>query len=150
MYSVNFFAKKFARFEFLYDSRVEREKELLEMQLDDKDGVISAVTNLIDEQIKGLDEQTEAIDKQIESLQKINEEHKEALELQKAQAALDAARTQKTRLVLRKGKGWVYEANQDTIKEAEEAVAELEHQATISVLEKQKEALEEQKEALNE
>lgn len=134
----------------LYDTRLEREKELLEMQLDDKDGVLAAVTNKIDEQIEGLDEQTKAIDKQIESMQKVNEEHKKALDYQKAQAALDKARNQRTRLVLRKGKGWVYEADQDAIKDAEETFADLKYETAIDILEKQKEALEKQKEALEE
>ena len=134
----------------LYDTRVKREKELLEMQLDDKNGVISAVTNLIEEQQKGLEEQTKAIDEQISALRKANEERQEGLKLQQAQAALDKAKNQKTRMVLRKGRGWVYEADQDAIKEAEDTVADLKNESAISLLEKQKEALEKQKDALDE
>lgn len=119
-----------------YDSILEREQELLEAQLEDRDSVLSAIDNLFNERI-------EAIDEEIESLQKINEEHKTALELQKAQAALDEAKSQKTRRVLRQGVGWLYEADEDAIKEAEETLADLEYEKTIETLEKQKEALEE-------
>lgn len=119
-----------------YDSRIERENEILEKQLEDRDGVLSAIDNLFNERI-------ENIDKEIEALQKTNEERKSAIELQKAQAALDKANSQKTRRVLRRGVGWVYEADDDAIKEAEENLADLEFEQSIEALEKQKEALEE-------
>ena len=134
----------------LYDTRLEREKEILELQLDDKDGILAAVENLLDEEIKKIDDQTDAIQKQIDALNKKNEEHKEAIELQKAEAELERLRNQRTRLVLRKGQGWVYESDQEAVKDAEETVADLKHEHAISLLEKQKEALEEQKEALEE
>lgn len=119
-----------------YDSRIERENELLEKQLEDRDGVLSAIDNLFNERI-------ENIDKEIKALQKTNEERKSAIELQKAQAALDAAKSQKTRKVLIKGKGFVWEADDDAIKEAEENLADLEFEQSIETLEKQKESLEE-------
>ena len=118
-----------------YDSRLEREIEIQELKLEDNDSVLSAINHLFDEEIKKIDEE-------IESLNKANEERKEALELQKAQADLDKARTQRTRRVLRKGVGFVYEADEDAIREAEETLADLRFEETISALESQKEALE--------
>lgn len=122
-----------------YDSRIEREKEILEMQLDDNDKVLDGVIKVIDDEIK-------AIDNQIDSLSKANDERKKALELQKAQAELDKARNQKTRMVLRKGVGWVYEADEDAIRKAEEDLADKQHESKVDALEEEKEALEELKE----
>lgn len=122
-----------------YDSRIEREKELLEQELDDNDDALDAIIKVIDDEI-------EAIDDKIDALKKVNEEHKTALELQKAQAELDKARNQKTRHVLRKGKGWVWEADEDAIKEAEENLSDLKYEQQVDKLEKEKEKLEDLKE----
>lgn len=122
-----------------YDARIEREKELLENQLDDNDDALDAIIKVIDDEIKGLDDQ-------IDALQKINDERRESLELQKAQAELDKARNQKTRMVLRKGVGWVYEADEDAIKKAEEELADKQYEAKVDALEDEKEKLEELKE----
>lgn len=126
-----------------YDARIEREKEILEKQLDDHDKALDAVLDFIDDQLDGLDDQ-------IDALKKINEERREALELQKAQIALDKARNQKTRKVLRKGKGYVYEADEDAIREAEENIAEKQYEASVKQLENQKENLEELKKVWSE
>lgn len=122
-----------------YDARIEKEKEILEMQLDDNDRVLDGVIKVIDDQIKALDDQ-------IDGLSKANDERKKALELQKAQAELDKARNQKTRHVLRKDVGWVWESNEDKIKEAEENLSDLEYESKVDALEKEKEALEDLKE----
>lgn len=122
-----------------YDARIEREKELLENQLDDNDDALDAIIKVIDDEIKGLDDQ-------IDALQKINEERKESLELQKAQAELDKARNQKTRMVLRKGVGWVYEADEDAVRKAEEDLADKQYESKVDALEDEKEKLEELKE----
>lgn len=122
-----------------YDARIEKEKEILEMQLDDNDRVLDGVIKVIDDQIKALDDQ-------IDGLSKANDERKKALELQKAQAELDKARNQKTRHVLRKGVGWVWEADDDAIKEAEENLSDLEYESKVDALEDEKEALEDLKE----
>lgn len=126
-----------------YDKRLEREKEILEAQLSDNDKALDGVLNM-------LDEQSNAIQKQIDALKSANDERREALDLQKAQAALDKARNQRTRLVLRRGKGWVWESNQDEIQSAEQDLADKRFDATISSLEKQKEALDEIKEMWSE
>ena len=122
-----------------YDARIEKEKEILEMQLDDNDRVLDGVIKVIDDQIKALDDQ-------IDGLSKVNDERKKALELQKAQAELDKQRNQKTRHVLRKGQGWVWESDEDAVKEAEENLSDLEYESKTDALEKEKEALEDLKE----
>lgn len=122
-----------------YDSRIEREKELLEQELDDNDDALDAIIKVIDDEI-------EAIDDKIDALKKVNEEHKTALELQKAQAELDKQRNQKTRQVLRRGKGWVWESDEDAVKEAEENLSDLKYDQQVEKLEKEKEDLEDLKE----
>ena len=126
-----------------YDARIEKEKEILEMQLDDNDRVLDGVIKVIDDQIKALDDQ-------IDGLSKANDERKKALELQKAQAELDKQRNQKTRHVLRKGQGWVWEADDDAIKEAEENLSDLKYESKVDAIEDDKEALEELKEKIEE
>lgn len=121
-----------------YDQRLEKEKEILELQKADKDKALSAVLDLIDEQIKGIDDE-------IKSMKKLNDERKEALDLQKKQADLDKAKSQKTNQVLRKGQGWVYEADEDAVKAAEEALADAKFEKRVNALEKEKEELEEYK-----
>lgn len=119
-----------------YDALIEREIELQELKQEDQDAALSAIDDLFEERIKKIDDE-------IDALNKANDERKESLELQKAQAALDSAKSQKTRKVLRQGVGFVYEADEDAIKEAEETLADLKFEETISALEEQKEALEE-------
>lgn len=122
-----------------YDKRIQAEIDILNLQKDSKDATRNAVINLLDDQIKGIDDQ-------IEALQKLNDERKEALDLQKAQAVLDAAREQKTKRVLRRGLGFVPEADEDAIIEAQENLADIQYNNRISALEKEKEAIEEYKE----
>jgi len=118
-----------------YEARIEKEIEIKELEQEDQDSVLSAINDLLDERAKKIDEE-------IDALNKANEERREALDLQKAQAALDKANSQKTRRVLRKGLGFIYEADEDAIREAEEALSDLRYEETISKLEEQKEALE--------
>lgn len=121
-----------------YDKRIEAEKKVLEQQLDDHDSALDGVIFFIDKQIEGLNDQ-------IDALKEVNEERRESLELQKAQAALDRARNQKVRKVLRKGQGFIYEADEDAIRDAEEDLADKQYEASVNKLEKQKEELEELK-----
>jgi hypothetical protein len=121
-----------------YDRRIEAEKKVLESQKESKDATINAVTSLLDDQIKSIDDQ-------IKALQKLNDERKEALDLQKAQELADKAKEQRTKSVLRKGQGYVYEADQDAIKEAQENLADIKFNSQVTALEKEKEALEDYK-----
>lgn len=118
-----------------YDKILDRQEEQLNNLLKDRDGALDAIIRLYDSEI-------DKIDQEIDRLNKINEERKESIELQKAEAALDAAKTQKVRRVLRDEEGWVYEADEEAIKEAEETLADLKFEETISSLESQKESLE--------
>lgn len=121
-----------------YDKRLESEKEILEKQKESKDNALSAVIDLIDDQIKGIDDE-------IDAMKKLNDERQEALDLQQKQAAADKANSQKTNKVLTKDKGWVYKADEDAIREAEQALADAKFDKRVSDLEKEKEKLEEYK-----
>lgn len=74
-----------------------------------------------------LDKQIENLQNQKEALGKINDERKKEVELIKAKDALENAKKQKKR-VYRKGVGWVYEADDAAIAEAQEKVEELDTQ----------------------
>lgn len=121
-----------------YDKRLESEKEILEKQKESKDNALSAVIDLIDDQIKGIDDE-------IDAMKKLNDERQEALTLQQRQAAYDKANSQKTNKVLTKDKGWVYKADEDAIREAEQALADARFDKRVSDLEKEREKLEEYK-----
>lgn len=153
--------------EKIYQAQIEYERALIEarqkryqQQQEDNDSVISAVTSVLDEEIKKLQEekdalsdeniegsygaQIKAIQDRIDALQKVNEEHEKEIELEKAKAALEAAQNQKTLRVYREGEGFVYEADTDAIKEAQDNLDKLNQDKLIDDLEKEKEALEEQ------
>ena len=121
-----------------YDKRLESEKEILEKQKESKDNALDAVIDLIDEQIQSIDDE-------IDAMKELNEERQEALDLQQKQAAWDKANSQKTNKVLTKDKGWVYKADEDAIREAEQALSDAKYDKRVSDLEKEKEKLEDYK-----
>ena len=121
-----------------YDKRLESEKEILEKQKESKDNALDAVIDLIDEQIKGIDDE-------IDAMKELNDEREEALNLQQRQADLDKAKSQKTNKVLTKDKGWVYKADEDAIRDAEQALSDAQYDKRVSDLEKEKEKLEDYK-----
>ena len=63
------------------------------------------------------------------------------MKLQQAQAALDKAKNQKTRKVLRKNEGYVYEADEDAIREAEENLSDIQYEMEVKRLDDQIDAL---------
>lgn len=102
-----------------------------------------AVSKLIDDELDKLqqsrDEQEEYYDKLIEEKENANEETEKELELEEARQELEKARNEKTKRVWHEDIGqWVWEADTDAIKEAEKNLADLENQAEIDALEKEK------------
>ena len=132
-------------------------KDALEKQDDEYQAAQKAVVKYLKEQLDALEKQKDDIDDYyddvIDTLDKLNDEEEKALELAEAYEALMNAMTQKTKKVWREGLGWVWEADQEAIKEAKKTYDDLIHSSTIADIEKQKEAvgqsLEEQIEALN-
>lgn len=103
--------------------------------------VISYQNSLLDDQINNLTEQKEA-------LQNINSQREYENKLIEAKLKLENASKEKKR-VYRAGVGWVYEADQASIKEAQENLESVKTEKTISSLDSQITELQAQKEELN-
>lgn len=121
-----------------YDKRLAAENAILTKQKESKDNALSAVINVIDDKIKSIDDE-------IDAMKKLNEERQAALDLQQKEADLDKAKNQKTNRVLRKGVGWIDEADEDSVRQAEQAVSDALYEKRINALEKEKEELEDYK-----
>lgn len=85
-------------------------------------------TTLLDSVIEGLsslyDKQIENLEEQLETLDSINEEREKEINLIKAKQKLEDAQNEKV-AVYRAGIGFVYEANAEAIKEAQEELEDL-------------------------
>ena len=110
----------------------------LEDKRDDYDSAKNAVISVIDDNI-------EALEKEKEALEKVNDEQDRAIELSQLQEALDKAKSQKTIHVYRKGQGWVYESDQDAIRDAEQNLADFENEERINAIDEEIEKWEEYK-----
>ena len=121
-------------------------------QKDDLAIAEDAALDLIDEEINKLkdlkEEQEEYYDQLIADKEKANDETERELELARLQEALANAKAEKTKRVWREGIGWVWEADQEAIREAQEALDEFNNEEDIRAIEEQKEqaisAIEEQ------
>lgn len=121
-------------------------------QKDDLDTAEDAAVGIIDEEIEKLnklkEEQEEYYDQLIADKEKANEETEKELELARLQEALANAQKEKTKRVWKENIGWIWESNQEAIREAQEALDEFNNEQEIDTLEKQKEeaisAIEEQ------
>lgn len=143
---------------------IEKQNELLQEQLDilnetkeKLEDSISAASNIVQNQIDVLteqkeateeywDAQIEAINEQKEALTKANEEIEHQLALEKAQYELEKAQSQKTTKVYREGQGFVYESDQEAVRDAQEALDEEVYNNQIYKLEVELDALEKAKE----
>lgn len=116
-----------------------------------------AAINLLDEELDRLeklkDETEDYYDKLIEEKEKANEATEKEIELTKLQEALENARNNKTKRVFVQGLGWQYVADEEAIKEAQDALDEFQREEEINALEAEKDvavkAIEEQITALN-
>ena len=142
---------------------LEKNNELLQEELDlltEKkqkiEDSIGAASNIVQNQIDVLnkekeateeywDTQIESINEQKEALTSANEEIKNQIALEKAQAELDKANSQKTTKIYREGQGFVYEADQDAVREAQEALDEQVYNNKIYELDVQLDSLEKAK-----
>ena len=121
-------------------------------QKDDMATAEDAAVGIIDEEIEKLnklkEEQEEYYDQLIADKEKANEETEKELELARLQEALANAQKEKTKRVWKENIGWIWESDQEAIREAQEALDEFNNEQEIDALEKQKEeaisAIEEQ------
>lgn len=120
---------------------IEEENETLQAQIDMYDGLLGAVTTVFDEQRKTAQSEIDLIQERIDKLQEANDEENRAIELQKARYELERARNQRTKLVYTHEDGFIYKTDNTAIRDAESNLADLEFEATINALEKEKELL---------
>ena len=125
-------------------------------QLSLYDKAVNAVTNSIDNEIKRLNEQKEAIEnsyqvkidaiqEEIDALNKANDARKAQIDLEKAQYEAERARSQRVNKVY-DGSQFVYAADMEAVRDAEENLADQKTQISISRLEAQIESLEKEME----
>lgn len=109
---------------------LEKRKENYEKQKSNYESTVSAVVDLINEQINKLKDESEELDKQ--------------LKLQKAIKAVEEARSQRNIHIYREGQGFEWEADTKEIKNAQESLDELQRQydldEQIKALEKYRDA----------
>ena len=143
---------------------IEKQNELLQERLDilneTKEKVedsISSASNIVQNQINTLNKQKEvteeywnsqidAINEQKDALTKANEEIEHQLALEKAQYNFEKAQGQKTTKIYREGQGFVFEADQDALRDAQEELDTQTYNSAIYKLEVQLDALEKSKE----
>lgn len=110
---------------------------------------ISAATFILDNQIKTQESYKESIQDEIDALQEANELRQINLELQQAEYNLEKLRNQKTEKVFKEGIGWVYEADQDELRSAQESYDEALYNKKIYDLNEQIKVYDEEIERLN-
>lgn len=111
-------------------------------QKDDLGTAEDAAVGIIDDEIDKLkklkEEQEDYYNKLIDDKKAANDETEKELELARLQEALANAQKEKTKRVWREGIGWVWEADQEAIREAQEALDEFNKEQELDALEKQK------------
>jgi TP901 family phage tail tape measure protein len=119
-------------------------KDLANKQKDALETAKDAATSIIEDEIDRLKTLQKAeedrYDKLIEEKKKANEETEKELELAKLQEALENAKKEKTKRVWHEGIGWVWEADQEAVKKAQEDLDKFNREDEVDELEKQKEA----------
>lgn len=118
------------------ESYYEYLEQLYGNQVDYMEKAVSGVKSLIDAQ-------KEALDKEKEALEKANEERQKAIDLQKALYELNRAENQRTKFVYTDDKGFVYQADGSTIKDAQNTLDDQKYQAQVDAINKQIDALQE-------
>ena len=118
-------------------------QDKLDQQKDDLETAEDAAIGLIDEEIEKLEElrdaEEERYDQLIADKEAANEETERELELARLEEALENAKNEKVKRVWVEGLGWQWQADQEAIKEAQEALDEFNQEEAINDLEQQKE-----------
>lgn len=135
---------------------LEDELELVQKQKEKVTDAISSASNIVQDQIDYYNElrettsdmydsQIETIQDQVDKLTEVNEAIEQQMALEKAQYNLEKALNQKSVKIYREGQGFIYEADQDAIRDAKEALDDEEFNAAIFDLNNQKDALNKEK-----
>lgn len=117
-------------------------EELLNNRKDNYDKAHKAAIDLIESEIEKINDVREATEEryntEIEAKKKANEETEREIELSKLQESLENARKEKNKRVFRAGIGWVWEADQEAIRDAENALKEFQTNDEIRRLEEER------------
>lgn len=136
-------------------------QEELDLQTKNREQIESAIgyaSTLVQDQIDLLNENKESIsdyydaqikplEKQKEALTESNNELQRQIDLENARYNLEKALNNKTTRVYRKDEGFVYEANQEDVRSAQNELDDLEYQNEIANLDNAIDALNKQKES---
>jgi len=94
----------------------------------------------------GYDEQIKAIQEQKDALTESNDERQREIDLENAKYNLEKAMRNKTQRIYRAGEGFVYEADQDAIRDAQQELDQQNYNNTIASFDKQIDTLNKNKE----
>lgn len=124
-----------------YDSAINGVVSHLQDLIDAQEELKEQAEEAAQAQIDAAQEQIDALQDQLDALQKTNDERKQQLELEQAQYNLERARNQKTTRIYREGQGFVYEADQDAIRDAQDAYDDAVYNKQVSDIEDQMDEL---------
>lgn len=127
---------------------IKKRNDALNDEKDKRDSALSAIQKVYDDEIKTVESEKDAIQDVIDSLSEENDERERQMALQKAQAALDKALSQRTKKVLTKD-GFVYKTDSDAITDAKEQLADAKYNIKVADLQKQQQALDDYIDTLN-
>lgn len=140
--------KEIDKYEELIDA-IKKENDALNAKKDEYDAILSVVESVYDKEIDRIKEQQDAIDDTIKKLRDENDETQRGIELEQARWNLYKAMTQRN-VKLYNGKEYIYTTNRDEVRNAQQNLADLELEETISALEKERDALDESIDLLEE
>lgn len=119
------------------------QNDALNDQKDNYDKILSAVSNVYDKEIDRLNEQKDLLQDQIDALNDKND----ALDLQyrKEQAlyALQKAQQQRTRKLYVEGKGYIYDTDNEAIRDAQKDLDDITNEELINSLQKEQDKIQE-------
>ena len=119
------------------------QNDVLNEQKDNYDKILSAVSNVYDKEIDRLNEQKDLLQDQIDALNDKND----ALDLQyrKEQAlyALQKAQQQRTRKLYVEGKGYIYDTDNEAIRDAQKDLDDITNEELINSLQKEQDKIQE-------
>ncbi|MBC8531929.1 peptidoglycan-binding domain-containing protein [Gehongia tenuis] len=129
---------------------------LLDTRIKKYERTQKAVNQLLDKEMDALKEQQQAVEDQyderiqlirdeIDALKEKNEQTDWENKLAEARKEVETAKTQKTNLIYREGLGFIYEADLEKVKKAEDKLRDLEQDKMIDDLEKRIDGLEDLK-----
>lgn len=109
-------------------------------KIENQDRFISGAIGILNQEIEAQEGLRNAIQDQIDALQEENDEHERALALEKAKYELQRAQSQRNvKLYSGEDRGFIYTQDREAIRDAQQNLDQLEFEATIHALEKQKE-----------